>query len=166
MAGPVLYSTNPWSAVDVAVKYRSGRHFAWCSEYFDAAAAPPGSAAAAVAPSSNPCWIYRQLRQDCESEDRHSDLIRRYQKTFRRLATAWLAKREITTDQRDEIYASSGPGSWNIWRPVVYVIPRHPIESAGRLLSVVHKKRAGHGPELQIVDLLAHEFDIIQLEPR
>ena len=37
MPGPVLYSTNPWFATEIASKYRGGNYFAWVSEYFDGA---------------------------------------------------------------------------------------------------------------------------------
>lgn len=51
--------------------------------------------------------------------------------------------------------------SWKIWRPVLYVIPRAPIELAGRLHQVPHPDRASYGPELQIDDLHRNEFDLI-----
>lgn len=162
MAGPVLYSTNPWFAHDIAMRYRGGKHFVWCSEFFDPTAAPAGSAATAIAPSSSPSGIYSTLKNDCEREDRHSALIKGYRKTFRRLANEWWADGSITKEQHDEIDSVAKTTSWRIWRPQLYVIPRHPIESTSRLKSVCHRHRAAYGPELQILDLAQHEFDIIE----
>lgn len=162
MAGPILYSTNPWLAHEFSKRYRGGNHFVWCSEFFDPASAPSGSAASAIAPSSSPKGIYGTLGDDCRREDRHSALIKGYRKTFLRLATQWLAAAEITDEQHGEIVATVKSQSWRIWRPLLYIIPREPIESMGRLRSVPHRHRAAYGPELQIADLAIHEFDIIE----
>jgi hypothetical protein len=160
---PVLYSANPWLATDIAMRYRGGKHFAWCCEHYDIAKAPSGSAAALIAPSSNPREIYEMLQRAVVREDEHSSLLRSYRKTFKRLALTWHANNEINEAQRDEIFAALKPGSWRIWRPVLYVIPRAPIENAGRLIEVPRTDRAGYGPELQIQALMRHEFDIIEL---
>lgn len=161
MPGPILYSTNPWFATDIALRYRGGSHFAWVCECFDSKKAPAGSAAALIAPSSNPWRIYNQLREDCDNEDKHSSLIQGYKKTFSRLAKGWFGDGTLNKDQYDEIIATVKGLSWNIWRPVLYVIPRAGIES--RLRSVSISARAGYGPELQIADLQPHEFDIIEI---
>ena len=163
MPGPVLYSANPWFATDVARKYRGDVYFAWVCECFDAVAAPPGSAAALIAPTSNPRRIYRNLHEECRAQEEHSLEIQRYKKTFTRLAKTWFADGSITQDQRDEIIASVRARTWRIWRPVLYVIPRAPIEAAGRLRSVPRQNRAGYGPEQQVVDLRSDEFDIIEV---
>jgi hypothetical protein len=98
VAGPILYSTNPWFATDIADKYRGGIYFAWVCECFDAATAVPGSAAALIAPSSNPRRIYRLLAEECAGEEGHSPTIRGHKKTFSRLAKEWLADRSLTKD--------------------------------------------------------------------
>ncbi len=163
MPGPILYSANPWFATDVASKYRGGIHFAWVCECFDTATAPVGSAAAMIAPTSSPRRIYRNLSEEYKAQDEHSSEIQRYKKTFSRLAKKWFADGSITQDQRDEMIASVRATSWRIWKPVLYVIPRAPIEAAGRLISVPRQDRAGYGPEQQILDLRQDEFDIIEV---
>jgi len=163
MAGNILFSTNPWFAGHVATIYRGGVHVVWCSDYYDSATAPPGSAAAATAPSSSPKGIFDALRRDCEREDTHSPLIRGYRKTFRRLATEWLADGSINAVQFDEIIAMVKSPSWRIWRPWLYIIPRAPIVTAGRLIQVPLRRRANIGPEFQINDLMPHEFDSVEL---
>jgi hypothetical protein len=161
MAGPVIYSTNPRFAHDVAMKYRGGNHFVWCSEYYDPTTAPAGSVASAIAPSSSPKGIFDTLKAECDLEENHSALIKNFRKTFRRLATEWLADGSITKSHYDEIIATVKAPSWLIWRPQLYIIPVHPIVAAGRLISVSRKERAGYGPELRIEDLKPEEFDII-----
>ena len=162
MAGPILYSTNPWIAHVFSKKYLSGIHFVWCSEYFDPKAAPPGSAESAIAPSSSPKGIFDTLKNDCEREDLHSALIKGYKKTFLRLAKTWLADSTIDKNAYDEIAATVKSKSWKIWRPLLYVIPREKIEISGRLKIVPHKNRAAYGTELQIADLYKDEFDTIE----
>jgi hypothetical protein len=134
VAGPVLYSTNTWISHEIAMRYRGGRHFAWCSEYYDPTTAPTGSAAAAIAPSSSPKGIYDTLHGDCAREDTHSNLIKGYRKTFRRLAARWLADGDLSQTYHDEIVAIVKSQSWKIWRPVLFVIPRDIV--SGRVVEV------------------------------
>jgi len=163
MPGQLLYSTNPWFATDISMRYRGGVHFAWVCEYFDSSKAPSGSAASKIAPSSNPWRIYDRLSEECDQEENHSELIKGYKRTFKRLARTWLSDASITEEQHDEIIASVRSPSWKIWKPVLYVIPRAPIEATpGRLISVKRPDRASYGPELQIADLKRDEFDIIE----
>ena len=162
MTGPVLYSTNPWITYDIATRYRKGVFFVWCSEYFDSNSAIGASAARAIAPSSCPKEIYIQLQKAWDNEDRHNALVTGYIKTFKRLSKAWLADGSINKVQSEEIIGTVTSGSFKIWRPTLYVIPKEPIVLAGRLISVPPKQRAAYGPELQIKDLQQHEFDIIE----
>ena len=162
MAGPILYSANPWFAAEVAKKYRNGQYFAWVCEFFDSAKAPMGSAGALIAPSSNPRKIYDDLLQECRAQEEHSRIIKSHRRTFTNLGKKWLSDREITPDQFDEIVASVRARSWRIWNPVLYVIPRQGIAPA-RILQVPRADRAGYGPEYKIVDLQSNEFDIVDL---
>jgi hypothetical protein len=163
MAGPVLYSANPWFATEVAIKYRGGRHFAWLCEFFDSAReAPAGTAGTLIAPSSNPRKIYEDLLHEYRAQEEHSRIIKDHRKTFTRLAREWLSIGEITKAQSEEIIASVRARSWRIWMPILYVIPRHAIDPS-RITEVRRPDRAGYGQEYQIHDLLRNEFDIIDL---
>jgi hypothetical protein len=163
LPGPVLYSVNPFYSIEVARRYRNNNFYAWCSEVFSvgqqAGAAPGG----AVAASSDPMTIYEQLHRATTSEDRHDKRILSYKRAFKRLAASWLDANEITQDQHDEIRAACGQPSWRMWRPLLYIIPRNPIEAAGRLQLVPVGKRAGPGTEYIIADLRPQEFDIVEL---
>src|SRR2546425_3948102 len=161
MASVNLYSTNPWIAHEFAVNYRRDLHWVWCSEFYDPTTAPGTSAAAAIAPSSSPRELFDELKRDCDREDTHSHLIKRYRRTFRSLAAQWLAAGEITRDQHDEIVTTVKSHSWRIWRPQLYVIPPAPGESARRLIRVPRRHRAAYGPEVRIEDLKTGGFDII-----
>jgi len=163
LAGAAFYSANPWFATEIATKYRGGTFFAWVSEYFDTEReAPAGSSGHLIAPSSNPRKIYADLLHEYRAQEEHSRVIRDHRKTFRRVAKQWLADGTLTKLQYDEIVSSVNAQSWRIWKPVLYVIPRSNI-APERVIEVQRKDRAGYGPEKQIVDLQAHEFDIIDL---
>jgi hypothetical protein len=115
-----------------------------------------------IGPTSSPHAIACALHQEVIRCDKHSPNIKGYRGTFKRLATKWLSDSSISdTDFRTIIGYVNAP-SFAIWRPYVYIIPREPIERAGRLKVVNAKSRAGVGPEYQIQDLDTSEFDIIE----
>ena len=104
------------------------------------------------------------MQPAAHDEDRGNEKIKNYRKTFRSLAREWFARGEITQAQRDEIIESVKPGSWKIWRPVIYVIPRAPIEATpGRLNLAPRQSRGGYGEEYIISDLRRDEFDVVTL---
>jgi hypothetical protein len=162
MAGPILYSTNPFMSYDICRTYRGGIHNIWCSEVFDPTNQATLTRGAMVAPTSSPCALARSLAHEVINEDRHSANIKRYQKTFRRLATSWAASGDISDAQCQDIKDLTSQQSYRIWRPLVYIIPRAPLQSAGRLQEVPVKQRAGHGPEYRIFDLRTDEFDVME----
>jgi hypothetical protein len=140
------------------MRYLGGKHVAWCSEYYDPASTP----STAIPPSSSPHSLFQLLQAEYQREEKHSDSVRRYRRTFKLLAAEWLSSGKINQFQHDEIVAVTKTGSWLIWRPVLYVIPRAPIEAAGRLHTVPFKDRAGYGDEYKIWDLDRREFDLIE----
>jgi hypothetical protein len=164
MPGPLLYSCNPFFAYDVCLKYRNQIFYAWCSEYLNADFEAGISSARFIPENSRPLWIYDYVRRAVHAEDQGNDKIKNYRKTFRSLARDWHAKGEITKAQHDEIFASVKIGSWRIWRPVIYVIPRARIEAtAGRLNLAPRAARGGYGEEFIISDLRRDEFDVVTL---
>jgi hypothetical protein len=163
VAATILYSTNPFFSVEIAGRYRSGSFYAWCSEMFSAGQQAGHAPRSAVAASSDPMTIDDQLHRAVHSEDRHDSRIKGYKRTFKGLARTWLDTAVITQNQHDEILALCKQNSWQIWRPLLYVIPRAPIEAAGRLQLVPVGRRAGPGDEFIVADLASDEFDIIEL---
>ena len=162
MAGPILYSTNPFMSFDICRNYRNGKHVIWCSEVFDPTSQATLTRGAMVAPTSSPCALAKSLFHEVSNEDRHSGHIKRYRTTFRRLATVWAADGSLTPAQAQDIKDLVAQQSYRIWRPLVYVVPRAPLEAVGRLHEVPVKDRAGHGPEFRIQDLRTDEFDIME----
>jgi hypothetical protein len=149
------------------MSYRGGAHVVWASEYFDPLAAGSSSShGLAGGRSASPRDIFDELSRDCQSEERHSSHIQRYRRKFRSLAKAWFVANEIDNLQRDEILSLLRDG-WNIWRPLLYVIPRAPIEATGRLILVPPGGRAViPNPEYRIEHLMPYEFDILRWVPR
>lgn len=162
MALLYVYSTNPWYSHEIATKYLNGKHFVWCSDCFDPTTSAAVSSSALTAPSSSPKGIFEKLYIDVKNEERNSDLIKRYKKTYRKLAAFWFASGVIDNDQKDEIIATVNSVSWRIWRPLLYIIYKAPIISSGRLKAVSANNRAGYGGEWQIQNLVDSEFEIIE----
>ena len=165
MAGPVLYSTNPWFTEIVCERYRNRRYQVWCSEWFDPASHGPHALPALTPPSSSPKPLYYEVLNAVRTSDRGNHKIVQYRRTFRWLARDWFSRNEIGRTDRDDILAMVSKEPWRIWEPRLYVIPREEIERADRLHAVPVQKRAGIGPEFQILDLHRSEFDMIVLEP-
>ena len=147
-----LYSTNPVFSHLIAEKYLGNKHCVWCSDQYDSAGAP----------SASPCELFISLQKDCDREDKHSSLISRYKKKFRKLAVDWATSGRITMEQKNEIIAQVNLNSWSIWQPQLYIICRSLVDVKERLILVPAKKRASTAEEWQILDLDVAEFEIIQ----
>jgi len=158
--GPLLYSTNVWLKLHIQQTYQGDKHHVWCSELFDGTKAPGYSAP--VPPSSDPCAIYRQLHGTFVNSDRHCPKIKEQKASFCKLATRWEKAGEITAKDKADILFMTKHASAKELRPLVYVIPRAPVES--RLKIVPIKDRAGLAMEYRLEgDLLRTEFDVIEL---
>jgi hypothetical protein len=146
-----LYSTNPAFSHYIAEKYLNKKHYIWCSDKYDAGGAP----------SSSPCELFISLQKDCDTEDTHSDLIKKYKKTFRKLVSAWTADGIISDIDKRDIIAEINSRSWIIWRPQLYIICRMLI-APERLEAVPAAGRAAIADEWKIRDLDSSEFEIIE----
>ena len=161
MSSLLLYSTNSLLKFHIQKQFRKGVHYVWCSEDFDSKKLSPYSTGALVPPSSNPADIYRRLRLDVDGKDSHSTKIAETKATLLNLAIEWESKGEISKDEQSEITYMVRNASFENWRPLIYVIPRAPVES--RLQLVPPDKRAGLGREYILADLKSEEFDIIEV---
>lgn len=161
MPGPLLYSTNPFLKLLIQEKYRKDTHYVWCSEAFDSTKHGVYSSIALTAPSSDPCAIYKQLRDETAKGERHSVKIPQMKASLQALAIRWRDANEITAEQSAEIIYMADTAGPAEWRPLIYVIPRVPV--AARLVSVPIAQRASLGQEYTIADLARHEFDVIEL---
>jgi hypothetical protein len=164
MAGPVLYSTNPYfteRVCDLGGRYR----VLWCNEHFDPGSHGAHSHASRTAPSSSPKPLYYSVLQAVRSNDLGNQKLKDYRRTFARLARDWLSRGEITRSHHDEIIALVRLYPFTIWEPRLFVIPRELVERSKRLHVVPASKRSGVGTEFQVFDLRRDEFDIIMIEP-
>lgn len=161
MPPPLLYSTNVFLKFLIQQKFRNDEHYVWCSDTFDAATHAMYSVRALVAPSANPADIYRQLKLDVQNNDRHSAKINAQKASLTALAIAWEANGEVSHDQKEEILFMITNASFGDWRPLIYIIPRQPVESRMKVVPI--HQRASFGDEFIIEDLKRPEFDLIEL---
>jgi hypothetical protein len=159
--GPLLYSTNTLLKYLICQKFRGDIHWVWCSEYFDSKRLGAYATGAMVAPSANPADIYQELRRDIAGRDSHSAKITSQKASLQVLAVQWHLSGELSDSQRDEIVYMVTTASIELWRPLIYVIPRAAVESRFQLVPI--EKRAGFGNEYIIPDLTGTEFDILEL---
>lgn len=162
MAGHLLYSTNPYFAYEVARTYLKNCQLVWCCESFDPSSIFNDAKLSMIGPSSSPRAIAQLLRDAVEHEDQHSPLINRYRHRFSRMARDWRERQMITEQQAQEIRELVHQPSFRKWRPLVYLIPRQPMQDSGRLHLVAVHQRAAHGAEWEIRDLDLEECDILE----
>ena len=162
MAGPLLYSTNPFIKLIVQEKYRGDSHYVWCSESFDSNKQPGYSISSLVASTSNPASIYKDLSQGCKKGEKHCSKIGEIRTSLKALAVDWHLKNEITVEDKEELMLLADETDPMYWRPLVYVIPRHLVQT--KLTPINLGKRASFGNEFVIEDLKRDEFDIIEID--
>lgn len=156
-----LYSTNVYMKYLVQETYRGGKHYVWCSEYFDPMKHSSYGAAYGIPVSSSPAHIYRRLKEDCDSGDTHSAAIKSQRDGIITRAGGWFANGEITKQQLEDITFMAQNSRTQDWRPVIYVIRSDLV--AARLEPVAASERAGVGMEYRITDLTREEFDLIEV---
>lgn len=161
MTNPVLYSTNVFLKLLICERYRNDVHYVWCSECFDSKKERKYSHLSKVAPSSNPADIYRELRRDVEGKDLHSAKINAQKAELKALAIKWEIAGEIQPEDKEDIIFKIDTASLEEWSPLIYVIPRAPVQD--RLQLVRMKERGAFGNEYIISDLHRSEFDVIEL---
>ncbi len=159
----LLYSTNAWISWYLNRNFNNDTHYVWCSPVFDGRTAGGFDPASLVAPSSNPAEIWHQLRRDSEKHDRHSDKIAGLGKTWKALAAQWAVDGRITADDRDEMIEIVDKASFDLWRPLIYIVPIDGVLPESRIERVKWGERAALGPEYRIRDLKGGEFDIMEI---
>ncbi len=157
----ILYSVNPLMKLLLQERYFGDRHYVWCAEQWDAATRSRYSFASMVPPSSNPRALYESYREAVEGGDRHFTKFDRIRAGY--LDRALTAKKvgALSEAQYDELVVTIQSNDFNLWRPIVYLIPRHLIDPT-RLQLVPAAQRAGLGNEFVIRDLKREEFEIME----
>lgn len=161
MPNLLLYSTNVFMKLLIQQKFFGDVHYVWCSEQFDSKAFSPHTSAGLVPASSNPADILRLLLRDVQTPDHHSGKIAEQKASLTKRAIALEKAGSITKAVKEEIVYLVKTAAISQWRPLLYVIPRPPVEP--RLKLVPAKLRAGIADEFIIPDLQRNEFDIIDI---
>lgn len=143
-------------------KYRGNIHYVWCSESFDSKTLGSYVSGSLVAPTSNPKDIFLDLKRAVDATDKHNAKINEQISALSARAVKWEANAEISTlDKDDIIYMVNESAYFKHWRPLLYVIPRAPVEA--RLQAVPAALCASLGKEYILSDLRRDEFDLIEL---
>lgn len=156
-----LYSTNVFMKFLIQERYQGGRHYVWCSEYFDPTKHGSYGGAYGIPASSNPAVLYRRYKEGLTSGDTHSALIGSQKASIKARAVEWLNEGKINRQDLEDIIVLVDKGRAEDWRPVIYVISRSLV--ASRLRRVVASQTAGTGMEHVIEDLTHDEFDLIEV---
>lgn len=154
-----LYSTNVFMKFLIQERYQKGKHYVWCSEYFDPTKHGSYGGAYGIPASSSPAGLYLRYKQD--RGDTHSYLINEQKAGIKKRAIDWFQEGQITQADLEDIIFMVDKNREDDWRPVIYVIHRGLVEP--RLKQAPAKKSAGTGLEYIIEDLARHEFDMIEV---
>ncbi len=157
----VLYSANAWLAYAIAEQYYGGRHYVWCTQHFDPSSVP--SINYAVPPSSSPIEIYRGLRKDVSSGDRHSAKIAANKAGILTGVEAQRTSGSITEERSAEIASVVEAADIRDFKPLFYVIPFHLVRD--KIEAVPVRQRAHPlSAEFIIRSLPRDCFDVIGID--
>lgn len=155
----VLYSTNTWLAYSIAQRYYKESHYVWCAPVFDATTFP--RFATAIPPTSSPSEIYRNLSQEVNRGDRHSDKIKQNKIGIIRGASIRKTNGQITDEIEKDIVAIVNSAETRDFRPLLYVIP---FRSVSKIVKEVPVAKRAHplSQEYIIERLPRRYFDVIE----
>jgi hypothetical protein len=160
--GLLLFSVNPRIRLIAQEWFFGDVHHVWCSENYDSNVLSPYTFASLQGASSNPKDIYNDLRKAVETGDTHNARIVRVRAWYIQKASEEFQHGHFTAEQRDELISLFERAETRLYSPLLYVIPRLPIQDRGRLKLVPPQKRASHGPEYIVEDLRRDEFEIME----
>ena len=160
MAKPlILYSANSWLAYMICQYFYSGRHYVWCTPFFDARST--SSLECAVPPSSSPAEIYRELHEAVTRGDGHCSKISANRAGILSGAHEKRKVGEISEDTLREIASVMDQARMRDFRPLVYVIP---FDRVAAVLEPVPVPSRAHPLSMEYVihKLPRSEFDVIE----
>lgn len=156
----IYYSCSTWLSYYICERYYGGRHYAWCSPYFDAfsSLSPHNS----VPPSSNPKDIYWSLKRDVDASDLHSAKVRDIRRGIQKGAAIKRKDGTISSEAYREIQEAAVRSEISKFRPLMFVIPVSPVVSLFKRVGV--RQRANPLSEEYIIENLLREFfDAVEL---
>jgi hypothetical protein len=155
-----LFSTNALLSFILSERYYGGKHFVWCSQFFDERS-ESGSLAPRPA-SSTPKEIYRRLAMEVEQEDKHGENIRRIRSGLRKGARLRLDGGVISMKEFVDIRDIISGASFSAFQPLLYVISYRSV--CTNLIEVPVNKRANPlYPEYQLTQLERKDFETVEL---
>jgi hypothetical protein len=160
MADPlILYSTNTWLAYKISERYYGELHYVWCAPVFDAESDFSGEVM--LSTTSNPVTIYRNLRDETRTGDRHSAKVQENKVGILRGATRKRAAGLITESQERDIVAIVDRAETMDLRPLLYLIP---FVSVSAMVVEVPVENRAHplAQEYLIEQLPRHCFDVVE----
>lgn len=164
MQKPLLfYSTNTQLAHFINTKFYGGQHYIWCAPVFNPSSLNRHDPLSHIPQSSSPHDIYINLKKAMLPPDMHSPLIRDNKRGLKKGAAKMLADGKITESYYQSIMRAIKTAQVSDFTPFLYVIPTHLVEK--KLVEVEAGDAANpKSTEYRIFDLLANEFDILELD--
>jgi len=156
----VLYSTNTLLAFRIAETYYQGKHYVWCSPYFE-----PGDSKLnyTIAPTSSPKDIYLNLHDEALRGDQHSAKIANNRVGIINGANLKKAAGVISSQELEEIIAIVHGAQIIDFRPLLYIIPYSLVTDICRKASI-HERAAPFSEEYIIEALPSSCFHAIVIK--
>ena len=157
------YSVNTYIAYIISERFYNSTHFVWVSPVFDPLKLDNFHIWKAIPATSSPSAIYKNLKQEVETGDRHSGKISDNIIGIKKGANFKLSEGLIDVDDLNRIVKMVDQAERREFKPLIYVIPKHLVEK--KIVEVEVDKLANPlSTEYQIHKLKKEEFDIIEFE--
>jgi hypothetical protein len=140
--------------------YYGGRHFVWCSPYFEYSS--QAALLAPAPPTSTPKEIYQNLAMEVERGDRHSAKIKESRSGLLKGAKYRLDDGVISLVQFEEIRYIINVASITDFQPLLYVINYGSV-SANLIVVPVNKRASPVCIEYQLTQLERKDFEALEL---
>lgn len=124
ISGPaplVLYSANTRLAHGISERYYNDEHYVWCTPYFDGK--QRSELEPSVPPTSSPYELYRAYAEAAYRGDRHSGEIAANRTGILRGAKEKCREGTITAGDEEDIGRVVELAGFDLFRPLMYVIP-------------------------------------------
>jgi hypothetical protein len=158
----IYYSCCTSLCYEICGRYYNDEHYVWCTPYFNPTSRM--NLPNRVPPTSSPCAIYWNLRNEIEAGDMHSAKIDKNRAGIIAGARAKFSSGVISAAQYYEIKDLAALSEIEQFWPLILVIPRKPVDAL--LKSVEIRHRANLMSEEYIIECLprkkfhAIEFDL------
>jgi hypothetical protein len=153
-----LYSTNTWLSYVIGEEYYGGKHFVWCSPYFDSRLAIEHDFL--LPPTSCPKEIYLSLSEEVVRRDHHSAKIETTKRGIIRGAETKRDRGDISDEQFKEINDIIQLAQIQDFKPLLYVILYDAVVPLLRRVAVSERAHPV-SPEFIVESLPRDVFDVL-----